>query len=259
VIVDPLSAYLGKADSYKDAEVRGVLAPLAELAERHHVAVVAILHLSKDAQRRALYRAQGSIAFVAAARAVFAVAADPDQPTRRLLTPIKMNIAPLPPTLAFRITEDQRLEWAPEPVEIDAETALAGSSVSDERDERQSADAFLQELLIAGEMPAVEVLKATRANGIAPRTLDRAKRRLGIAVRHEGQPGKSGAWFWSLPKAATGSPKSATVPEVASFGQAVEKTADSARTSPKNATFQGVAFFEDGSGGLRTELEELDL
>ena len=43
VVVDPVSAYLGKADSYKDAEVRGVLAPLAALAERTGVTVVAVM------------------------------------------------------------------------------------------------------------------------------------------------------------------------------------------------------------------------
>ena len=43
VVVDPVSAYLGKADSYKDAEVRGVLAPLAAAAERIGAAVVGVI------------------------------------------------------------------------------------------------------------------------------------------------------------------------------------------------------------------------
>src|SRR5206468_1672272 len=30
IVIDPLSAYLGRADSFKDAEVRGLLAPVAE-------------------------------------------------------------------------------------------------------------------------------------------------------------------------------------------------------------------------------------
>jgi hypothetical protein len=33
VIIDPITAYLGKTDSYKDAEVRGLLAPLIALIE----------------------------------------------------------------------------------------------------------------------------------------------------------------------------------------------------------------------------------
>jgi predicted ATP-dependent serine protease len=78
VIVDPLSAYLGRQDSYKDAEIRRVLTPLAALAEKHRVAIIGILHLTKDSQRRALYRVLGSVGFVAAARNVLAVGPDPD-------------------------------------------------------------------------------------------------------------------------------------------------------------------------------------
>lgn len=78
VIIDPLSAYLGKPDSYKDAEIRRVLTPLAALAEKHRVAIIGILHLTKASDRRALYRVLGSIGFVAAARNVLAVGPDPD-------------------------------------------------------------------------------------------------------------------------------------------------------------------------------------
>ena len=38
LIVDPVSAYLGSEDSYKDAEIRGILTPLAALAERAQAA-----------------------------------------------------------------------------------------------------------------------------------------------------------------------------------------------------------------------------
>src|SRR5690606_1952082 len=41
-VVDPVSAYCGRADSHTNAEVRGMLAPIAKLAERHGVAIVAV-------------------------------------------------------------------------------------------------------------------------------------------------------------------------------------------------------------------------
>jgi RecA-family ATPase len=56
VIIDPISAYLGGKDSYKDSEVRSILTPLASLAEKHRVAIVSIAHLGKSEQRKALYR-----------------------------------------------------------------------------------------------------------------------------------------------------------------------------------------------------------
>jgi hypothetical protein len=37
---------------YKDAEVRAILTPLAALAEKHRVALVGILHLTKAQQRK---------------------------------------------------------------------------------------------------------------------------------------------------------------------------------------------------------------
>ena len=40
VVIDPISSYLGKADSHKNSEVRGVLAPLSEMADRTRVAIL---------------------------------------------------------------------------------------------------------------------------------------------------------------------------------------------------------------------------
>ncbi len=100
VIIDPLAAYLGSTDSHCDAEVRGLLAPLAALAERTDAAVLGVMHLAKSSQRPAIYRAIGSIAFAAAARIVLAVAADPDRDDRRIMMPVKSNLAAASEALA---------------------------------------------------------------------------------------------------------------------------------------------------------------
>ena len=47
VIVDPVSSYLGKTDSHKNSEVRGVLEPLSEMAERMGIAILTVTHFSK--------------------------------------------------------------------------------------------------------------------------------------------------------------------------------------------------------------------
>lgn len=199
VVIDPVSAYLGKTESYKDAEVRGLLAPLAALAERTGVAVIGIMHLTKDQQRQALYRAQGSISFVAAARAVFAVAEDRENPERRLFLPVKLNIARKPPGLAFRLVEAGhavRVEWEAGAVDVDIETALAGPEPSAERSERDEAKDFLREVLADGPVAATEVKRQAKAAGIAERTLFRARAELGV------KPEKTGfreGWMWSLP------------------------------------------------------------
>src|SRR5258708_1275546 len=56
VIIDPVSAYLGETDSHKNAEVRGMLAPLTTLADAHHAAILLVSHLTKSQSANALMR-----------------------------------------------------------------------------------------------------------------------------------------------------------------------------------------------------------
>ncbi len=144
VIIDPITAYLGKTDSYKDAEVRGMLAPILTLLGKYRAALLTVAHLSKDQQKAALHRPGGSIAFVAAARLVFAVATDPNDESRRILCPLKANICEKAPSLAFRLP-DGAIAWDTEPVTLDAETLLR--PVQQDREERTGAEQIIAELL----------------------------------------------------------------------------------------------------------------
>jgi hypothetical protein len=208
VIVDPLSAYLGGTDSHNNAEVRGLLAPLAALAERCAVAVVAIMHFNKSAERRALLRVVGSIGFVAAPRAVFAVAPDPEDDGRRLLLPVKLNIAAHPPGLAYRLEpvrhpdgfEVARVVWDSNPVALTADEALAEPERPEERAKWEHAADFLRELLAGGPVEADEVKRQARAAGITGATLRRAQSKLGVQAARVGGLGKDGHWEWGLPK-----------------------------------------------------------
>lgn len=78
LVLDPLSAYLSfGADAYRDDTVREALAPLAALADRRRVAVVALRHLRKSRDADALRSGLGSIALAAVARSVLMVGLDP--------------------------------------------------------------------------------------------------------------------------------------------------------------------------------------
>ena len=128
VVIDPVSAYCGRTDTHKNADVRALLAPLAGFAARHHVAVIAVTHLTKG-QGNAIHRAMGSMAFIAAARAGHLVVKDPADRERRLFLPIKSNLGPSPPGLAFRVVKAQCdpaavVQWEPGTVSITAEEAL---------------------------------------------------------------------------------------------------------------------------------------
>jgi putative DNA primase/helicase len=105
VVVDPVSSYLGKTDSNKNSEVRGVLEPLSEMAERTRVAILSVTHFSKagaNSTTKALHRFIGSIAFTGAPRAAFAVIEDAEHDGRRLFLHAKNNLARPPQGLALR-------------------------------------------------------------------------------------------------------------------------------------------------------------
>jgi hypothetical protein len=105
VIIDPVGGYVGRAgvDDNREAELRGILDPLAELAARRSALVLMVKHLSKDQTRKAAQRVGGSAAYVNASRAAFLVAPDPEDPARRLFLPIKFNCGEWPSGLAFRM------------------------------------------------------------------------------------------------------------------------------------------------------------
>jgi len=103
-IIDPLSAYLGGIDTHRNAEVRGVLAPIQAFAEAHDCCVLAVTHLNKSRGTSALHRITGSLAFTAAARVVALVMREGEDGERRLLLCEKNNLAPRPDGFAFAPT-----------------------------------------------------------------------------------------------------------------------------------------------------------
>jgi AAA domain-containing protein len=104
VIIDPVTSYMGRIDSHRTTDVRGVLEPLAAFAERLGVAVLGISHPPKSTPARAMNAVTGSGAYVAFARSVFLVVAEPDT-DRRLLLPVKNSLAGHPAGLGFDLDE----------------------------------------------------------------------------------------------------------------------------------------------------------
>lgn len=203
VVIDPISAFLGAVDSHKNADVRRVLAPLGELAAEHRVAVIGVNHLRKGAGPAA-YRTMGSLAFTAAARAVFAVAKDSSDPDRRLFLPIKNNIGNDRDGLAYRITDcgiggKPAVEWERGPVATTADDALSQERPARGRpsEDRDDAADWLRGALSQGPRLANDVIEEAReAEGIAKRTLDRARKELHVVAYREKVPGP---WSWKLP------------------------------------------------------------
>ncbi len=195
VIIDPLTAYLGQTDSHKNAEVRAVLARLFELAARHKVAVLAVTHLNKANTLPAIYRAMGSLAFVAAARAVWAVVRDDEDETgrRRLFVPVKNNLGADETGLAYALEpvgSVARVAWESDPVNIRADDALdgGGRKAKVQHDARQ----FVIDTITAngGDMLSDDLSTAAEAEGISERTLWRAKKAVAESYKEKGRGGR---------------------------------------------------------------------
>jgi len=199
VIIDPVTNYLGEgSDSYKDTDVRRVLHPLKELAEKYDVAVILIGHMNKATQMKAMYRMTGSLAFVALARAVYLVVKDKDEPERRLILPVKVNVAVDSNGLGYSIQSTSDgvpcVLWEPDPVTTTAEEALVDDPIGT-RSEREDAEKWLRDALGEGPMNTTELKKAADASGISWRTLGRAKKPAGASSRKKGF---GAGWEWVM-------------------------------------------------------------
>lgn len=204
VIIDPVNAYLGRTDSHVDAQIRRVLTPLAKMAERTGAAIVVVMHLNQSTLQPALYRVQGSIGYVGAARSVLLMVRDKDNPALRIMAPIKANLVGEMPALSFTITDEPALSWQGA-VEVDIAELLAASS-PEEQGAREEAKRFLGEMLADGEAPGTEVVKEARECGISEKTLRRAAKDMGVDIARVGQVGKrgGGVWIWRLPEGVDG-------------------------------------------------------
>jgi hypothetical protein len=204
IIVDPISAYLDGADSHNNADMRAVIAPLAELARSIGAAIILVTHLNKATGGQAIYRSMGSLAFVAAARAAFLVTRDKRDSSRRLFLPTKNNLGPDATGMAYRIEEvDEvpRVVWDEEIIALSADDALRADNDPDEHETTLVAGAveWLRELLADGPVASNDVKLEAKEAGYSLATLRRAQAILKIKP-HRG-PGVCGGinWYWGMP------------------------------------------------------------
>jgi hypothetical protein len=206
LVVDPLTAYLGSTDSHKNAEVRRVLAGLAALASRTGVSVLCVTHLNKGTGP-AIYRTMGSLAFIAATRAAWAVTRDRDNDSRRLLLPLKNNLARDSSGLAFTIVggtnEPPRVAWESGAVSVNVDDALSIERREPGRppDEFKQAEQWLRDRLAGGPQSAKDTEQVAHHEAcISKRTLERARKSLGVVAYRAEIPGP---WYWKLPDGNT--------------------------------------------------------
>jgi RecA-family ATPase len=204
VIIDPITAYMGKIDGNDTTQVRSVLDPVTAFAEEHRIAILAVTHLNKGRDGDAIKRVIGSGAFTAAARINWMVVPDKENRARKLLLPIGSNLGSAEFGYAFKFgrrsipgMRDQAsyVEWEASHVTEYADELLqpVASESSEDKIGREYAAEFLRGELENGPVAAAEILKRAKENGFSQRTIERAKADAKVKAQKVGA-----AWVWRL-------------------------------------------------------------
>jgi putative DNA primase/helicase len=231
LIVDPISAYMGSADSHVNSDVRSILKALAELAEKHNIAVILISHLNKAGGVRAVYRITGSLAFIAACRTAWLVSQESEASDERLFTCIKSNVGPSNRGWKFRRLIDGRLEWDSSGIEITAQQALDELDRKRTDDEpqrgplpekREACVTWLSNRLAAGPVLTATVMAdAVTAGYPSEHTLRDAKNALGVVSYKPTNPGPN---WWKLPISEALAPEQKTLLPLENNGKCTSAT-----------------------------------
>jgi putative DNA primase/helicase len=208
IIIDPIvSAVAG--DSHKNAETRRGLQPVVDLLSITNAAGLGLTHFTKGtAGRDPVDRITGSLAFGALPRVLFGAAKPADQETKRRFVRVASNIGPDGGGFEYALTQEllpdfnfeaQRVVWGTQldgdartllrEIEDDGECATSGKM--------KQASAWLRDALTAGPVAVVELEVDAKAEGIAWRTIKRAKRANAVVATKDGE---AGAWRWRLPE-----------------------------------------------------------
>lgn len=211
LIIDPLNAFLEKGtDTYKDQDIRLVLAPLESIAEETGASILIIAHLNKKEDSSILYRIGGSIGFIGAARSVLAVSNTAKEGIRVLYC-LKSNLAKKPPALEYETQQkfrERKLpgEWMGESKitssairwrgEVDFDPTKAATT-SQAKIETEAED-FLRQILSDAEVSTEDIFKEAGQAGISRSQLNRVKTAIGVKSIKK----KDGKWWWRWPSAS---------------------------------------------------------
>jgi len=205
IIMDPVTEYLGKADSYKNAEVRSAFAPLIAFGQDRHIAFLGVTHYSKMEKTSAANKIGGSHGFNAVARQVWHVIQDGSE---RLFVVGKANLTSEHSGLAYTVRpatvkhkdkelSTAKIEFKPEPVYEDADEVLMRLCRTPRKAE--TAESWLRLQLAKGPKESHEIERLAAEEGIKPHTLRLARENLHVVSDQKGK-GKGRKSLWRLPK-----------------------------------------------------------
>ncbi len=235
IVLDAATSAMSASLSGKDdRDVRRFLEPLSQLASKHNIVILGLVHFGKRDGADTGKLILGSIAWSQVARSVLSVALDPDS-GNIVVTNTKGNLAPTTRsveacirstaiTIDGRSTEIGVLDWLGETT-ADARDYLSGDATQD--DDRSEAEAWIEDYLTEQtEAPSAEVKRdCIKALGCSKATVDRAAKRLKVRSTSKGFPRKT---YWSLPTVVDGDVIDSHVSDVTDAPHARERDATEA-------------------------------
>ena len=161
---------------------------LGALAEKYKYAIILIGHMNKASGNKAAYRGMGSIDFFAVARSVLLVGRVEGEPNIRAVVQIKNNLAAFGHPKAFSLSEIG-FQWIGD-YEITADEVLGG--IAPKINKLEQAKKLLRELSeIQNAIQSNEVFELAEEHNISKRTMENAKKELGIKAKKI-----NNAWYW---------------------------------------------------------------
>lgn len=200
VVIDPFVAFMPYKFHMNAAnEVREFTKPLSALARELNIAILVVRHLRKSAAADAIYKGLGSADFMAGVRSGVIVAKNPRNNAQKILAQTKANYSGEQTSLVFEISDDGdtpmpqlkwrgKSDWTADELTAEMEK-MTSSRLGEAKD-------FLKMILSGSSLTATHVNKVAQAAGISKKTIERARKELGV-----GSSKGPGSKLW-LPESA---------------------------------------------------------
>lgn len=214
VFIDPvMSTFGGKADVYRNNEVREYLNPFVRMAQAINGFVVCVHHLRKGTVSDVLGAMNGSSAFGEVPRAVFGFA--PFEGGAHVMEQVKNSAGPVDLKLEYHLpiqytTDDEGVPFELPKFEIKGNTTVSISDIDEARDELTGiafTAQWLTDYLMENQpSPVWAIQKDAKAAGVVnnDKMLSRASKRVGVVSRSQPVADKPNQHVWMLPEFAEG-------------------------------------------------------
>lgn len=214
VFIDPvMSTFGGKADVYRNNEVREYLNPFVRIAQAINGIVVCVHHLRKGTVSDVLGSMNGSSAFGEVPRAVFGFA--PFEAGAHVMEQVKNSAGPTDLKLEYHLpiqytTDADGVPFELPRFEIKGTTTVSIGDIDESRDELTgiafTAEWLTDYLMENQPMPVWAVQKDAKAAGVVhnDKMLSRASKRIGVVSRSQPVKDKPNQHVWMLPEFAKG-------------------------------------------------------